>query len=166
MDETELERPKKNRYALSVAFPSDLNNKIDYIKKRTFLSKRRIILMLCAKGIEAWFKSLRDEEVALRTAAAPKAKVPVNKVSPAQPKVRSPEPKVAPTPLYPHLPPAPNLYVPTAPYTAPVPSAPATKQPPTIGWPLPPAPTATNKTGYGGDVNYDPWTVPLDKEEK
>jgi hypothetical protein len=53
----------------SVRFPKDLLNKLNYIKKRTFMSKQRIILMTSAINIEKWCKDLMDEELAIRTGA-------------------------------------------------------------------------------------------------
>lgn len=155
MDEVEQNGPKKNKTSFSVGFPIDLNNKIEYIKKRTYLSKQRIVLMLCAKGIEAWCKSLMEEEIALRTAAVPKVKAPQRKVTPSSVPTRAP----SSSPGYTQILPAPNLYVPASP-----PPLHKYEPPPGVGWPLPPAPTVVNKATYPG--GYDPWTVPLDKEEK
>ena len=79
MDEAEQERPKRNKVRFSIDWPADLNKKLEYIKKRTFLTKQQVVLMLCSKGIEGWCKTLMDEEVSLRTA---KIHAPIRKASP------------------------------------------------------------------------------------
>jgi hypothetical protein len=116
--------------AFSVQLPIDLNGKVEYIKKRTFLSKQRIILMTCSKNIEGWCKQLMDEELAIRAAggkvtpnlAAPPPAMPMDVPGPHRqasmngacqrgvaPPSLYPEPQVQPT--------VPPYYVPTYPDT-------------------------------------------------
>jgi len=84
MHQNELNKTTKLKFFRSLRFPSELNNKLEYIKKRTYLSYQQIVLMACTHTIESWCKALMDEELAIRTANIPAAPSQVSNTMPQQ----------------------------------------------------------------------------------
>lgn len=145
MDEIEQTLPKRLKVTFTLSVPVELNSKLEYIKKRTFLTKQQIVLMLCSKAIEEWCTTLMAEEVALRAGAV------VPKVDPGVHKVRG---------VQPNSPPPARFNPPSRPL-APSPTAVNKAIPSHID-----NPEFGNK-GYGY-AQYDYWTAPLGnkKEDK
>jgi len=69
LSDKDLDKNRNNheQVRLSLVLPKEIYPKIEYIKSRTFLSKKQIILMSAGPTIESWCKKLMDEEVAIRT---------------------------------------------------------------------------------------------------
>lgn len=63
MDKTELDVTYVN---FSIRVPKEIHDKIKYICKRSFLSRKQVLLTAAAPNIESWCKELMDEEVSLR----------------------------------------------------------------------------------------------------
>lgn len=67
MDKIELDVTYSS---FSIRMPNDLHEKVKYICKRRFMSKKQVILTCAAQNIERWCKDLMDEEVSIRTGKA------------------------------------------------------------------------------------------------
>lgn len=63
--------------SFSIRIPNDLHEKVKYICKRRFMSKKQVVLTCASQNIERWCKELMDEEISIRT-GKPVQESPVN----------------------------------------------------------------------------------------
>lgn len=65
MNNDDVIQNKKKKY-LTIGLDNDIIGKVDYIIKRTGLSKRQVIMMCASPNIDALCKKLMDEELLVR----------------------------------------------------------------------------------------------------